>query len=230
MATKKGKKARKQLSTLLIKDHQENLAKSKDKEVTLSDDDHLFQLIRGVPTEMISRGGDEGVDYKPLKQKSISSVDTDRDEMKKNPITSRSQAWKRESPVDFVVTLMMTSDGNEPPDGGGSCKFGPVESPAESPRRASSESDSSSEDSSSSDSSGSAEEQARSSGQSNFSVGQSNLHESSSTNEKQKEPIKGILKSKTLKPNVTGQSNFSVGQSNFSVGQSNSEKTIFLSF
>jgi hypothetical protein len=32
MATKKGKKARKQLSTLLIKDHQENLAKSKDKE------------------------------------------------------------------------------------------------------------------------------------------------------------------------------------------------------
>ena len=91
--------------------------------MTLSDDDHLFQLIRGVPTVMISRGGEEGVDYKPLKPKSISSVDTDRDEMKKNPITSRSQAWKRESPVDFVVTLMMTSDGNEPPDCGGTCKY-----------------------------------------------------------------------------------------------------------
>ena len=40
---------------------------------------------------------------------------------------------------------------------------------------------------------------------------------------KRKEPIKGILKSKNLKPNVTGQSNFSVGQSN-------SGKTIFSSF
>ncbi len=101
----------------------------------------------------------------------------------------------------------------------------------------SSESETSSEDSSSSDSSESTEEQARSSsqsnisvGQSNISVGQSNLHESSSTNKKRKEPIKGILKSKTLKPNVTGQSNFSVGQSNFAAGQSNSEKTILSNF
>jgi hypothetical protein len=45
MATKKGKKARKQLSTLLIKDYKESLVSSKDKEVTFADDDHLFQLI-----------------------------------------------------------------------------------------------------------------------------------------------------------------------------------------
>ncbi len=41
----------------------------------VDDDDHLYHLIRGVPTVMISRGVDAaGLDYRPLKPKSFSSV------------------------------------------------------------------------------------------------------------------------------------------------------------
>jgi hypothetical protein len=79
MATKKGKKARKQLSSLLIKDLKESLEKGAGQSNSRTEKDeesHLFQLIRGVPTVMISRGENEGgPNYRPLKPKSISSVE-----------------------------------------------------------------------------------------------------------------------------------------------------------
>jgi hypothetical protein len=74
LATKKGKKARKQLSTLLIKDLKESLGNPKSDDPDKEDDSHLFQLIRGVPTVMISRGEKDGIDFKPLKPKSFSEV------------------------------------------------------------------------------------------------------------------------------------------------------------
>ncbi len=77
LATKKGKKARKQLSTLLIKDMKDSLGKvgQSNSKQEVDEDAHLYHLIRGVPTVMISRGVDAaGLDYRPLKPKSFSSV------------------------------------------------------------------------------------------------------------------------------------------------------------
>jgi hypothetical protein len=79
LATKKGKKARKQLSSLLIKDLKESFEKGagqSNSKADVDDESHLFQLIRGVPTVMISRGENEdGLNFRPLKPKSISSVE-----------------------------------------------------------------------------------------------------------------------------------------------------------
>ena len=54
--TKKGKKARKQLSSLLIKELGERRDSSKESNAKVTfeeDDNHLYQLIRGVPTVLI---------------------------------------------------------------------------------------------------------------------------------------------------------------------------------
>jgi hypothetical protein len=51
--TKKGKKARKQLSSLLIKELGEVNDSSKPKVTFEDDDNHLYQLIRGMPTVLI---------------------------------------------------------------------------------------------------------------------------------------------------------------------------------
>jgi hypothetical protein len=84
LATKKEKKARKQLASLLIKDLKESLEKGagqSNSKTEADEDSHLYQLIRGVPTVMISRGENEGgLNYKPLKPKSISSVEEIGDE------------------------------------------------------------------------------------------------------------------------------------------------------
>ncbi len=78
LATKKGKKARKQLSLLLIKDLKESFEKGagqSNPKTEIDEELHLYQLIRGVPTVMISRGENEaGLDYRPLKPKSIRGI------------------------------------------------------------------------------------------------------------------------------------------------------------
>ncbi len=51
-----------------MKDIQELSQKGGEKEKGPDDDDHLYQLIRGSPSVIISRGGNE-VDYKPQKPK-----------------------------------------------------------------------------------------------------------------------------------------------------------------
>ncbi len=53
LTTKKGKKARKQLSTLLIKEMKDDLAASGNKPDGDEDDSSLYQLIRGVPSVII---------------------------------------------------------------------------------------------------------------------------------------------------------------------------------
>jgi hypothetical protein len=66
--TKKGKKARKQLSSLLIKDLAEVNESSKPKVTFEEDDNHLYQLIRGLPTVLIV--GEESAqidDYVPVR-------------------------------------------------------------------------------------------------------------------------------------------------------------------
>ena len=68
LTTKKGKKARKQLSSLIMKDIQELSKKGGESEKGREEDDHLYQLIRGSPSVIISRGGNE-VDYKPQNPK-----------------------------------------------------------------------------------------------------------------------------------------------------------------
>jgi hypothetical protein len=78
LATKKGKKARKKLTSLLLKDLKEvGDEKAKDKDNDSDDDDHLFQLIRGVPTVVIKSKSNSCVDYVPVRQKSIHHPDQD---------------------------------------------------------------------------------------------------------------------------------------------------------
>ena len=74
--TKKGKKARKQLSSHLIKDLAEVKDSSKPKVTFEEDDNHLYQLIRGMPTVLIV--GEESDDYVPIRNNRSQSkmVDT----------------------------------------------------------------------------------------------------------------------------------------------------------
>ncbi len=66
LTTKKGKKARKQLSTLLIKELKDELASSEHDKGNYDEDSSLYQLIRGVPSAIISRGGSQFVnDFVP---------------------------------------------------------------------------------------------------------------------------------------------------------------------
>ncbi len=65
LATKKGKKARKHLTSLILKDLKEEGATSVKKKSKDSDDDeHLYNLIRGLPTVVI-RARDSCDDYIP---------------------------------------------------------------------------------------------------------------------------------------------------------------------
>jgi hypothetical protein len=78
LATKKGKKARKQLSSLLIKEMKESIGRDTEKlgQSNISEDEHLYQLIRGVPTVIIAREKNEdGPEYRPLQPQSISNWD-----------------------------------------------------------------------------------------------------------------------------------------------------------
>ena len=66
--TKKGKKARKQLSSLLIKELGEVNDSSKPKVTFEDDDNHLYQLIRGMPTVLIVGGKSAQIDeYVPVR-------------------------------------------------------------------------------------------------------------------------------------------------------------------
>ena len=62
-----------------MKDIQELSQKGGTKEKGPNEDDHLYQLIRGSPSVIISRGGNE-VDYKPLKPKYKTNVVEDDSE------------------------------------------------------------------------------------------------------------------------------------------------------
>jgi len=83
LATKKGKKARKKLTSLLLKDLKEDGGeKGKDKANDSDDDDHLYQLIRGVPTVMIKSNQNTKHDYVPVRQREVYNSDDDIDEDK----------------------------------------------------------------------------------------------------------------------------------------------------
>ncbi len=71
LTTKKRKKARKKLTSLVIKDVKETISSKSNKEVSFNDEDdsHLYQLIRGVPTVMILKG--ENDDYAPVRERKI---------------------------------------------------------------------------------------------------------------------------------------------------------------
>ena len=63
LTTKKGKKARKKLTSLLVKDVKASISSKMNPNVSFvkhdddeDDDDHLYQLIRGTPTVLILRG------------------------------------------------------------------------------------------------------------------------------------------------------------------------------
>ena len=92
LATKKGKKARKQLSTLLIKELKDEFASSEHNKGNDEDDSSLYQLIRGVPSAIISRGGSQVVnDFVPKRLK-----------------------YKQEgNATQFYVTLMMASSSDD---------------------------------------------------------------------------------------------------------------------
>jgi hypothetical protein len=142
LTTKKGKKARKQLSSLLMKDIRDSSNKSGDDKYN-KEDDHLYQLIRGVPFILISRGGND-VDYKPRRPNYTTDDDSDNDD-KFPPLTKReeemltnlynatnkyeaaiamqpeaarldkrSHAWKEKQHVDFTVTLTILAGSPDP--------------------------------------------------------------------------------------------------------------------
>jgi hypothetical protein len=95
LTTKKGKKARKQLSTLLIKEMKDDLAASGNKPDGDEDDSSLYQLIRGVPSVIISRGGSQFCnDFIPSRTKKVKYEQESND-------------------MQFVVTLMMASSSDD---------------------------------------------------------------------------------------------------------------------
>jgi hypothetical protein len=65
-----------------------------------SDDEHLYQLIRGVPTVIIARGENEdGLDYRPLPPQSISNWDLGEDDIDIEDLDlvspEKFETWKR---------------------------------------------------------------------------------------------------------------------------------------
>ena len=103
--TKKGKKARKQLSSLLIKELGERNESSKvsNEKVTFEEDDnHLYQLIRGVPTVLIV--GEECAqrdEYVPVRndRSQLKMVDN-----KQNGIMASTVEYLPISDLDRVIT------------------------------------------------------------------------------------------------------------------------------
>jgi len=113
LTTKKGKKARKQLSSLLMKDIQDMSKKGNATEKGQDDDDHLYQLIRGVPSVVISRGGNE-IDYIPQRPKYKTNVRNDSKDDRGDVPNNRPHAWKVEKNVDFTCTLMILAGSPHP--------------------------------------------------------------------------------------------------------------------
>jgi len=104
MATKKGKKARKQLASLLMKDIKAGgKAKAKDTGKNTDEDDHLYELIRGVPTVMINAKGDEFDDFVPRRNS----------KRKCEPYDSDEDNGSNDSHTSFTVTLMMTDEDDK---------------------------------------------------------------------------------------------------------------------
>jgi hypothetical protein len=99
LATKKGKKARKQLTSLLLKDLKEGgKEKSKAKGNDSEDEDHLYQLIRGVPTVIVKGDNTSFDDFVPVRESNIRDTD----------VTTVRRGGKKDDTV-FTVTLMMTN-------------------------------------------------------------------------------------------------------------------------
>ena len=110
LTTKKGKKARKQLSSLLIKEMKNELGEIGNQPNTDNEDSTLYQLIRGVPSAIISRGGSDFDDFIPSRN----------DQMKFVQECNTTQ---------FVVTLMMASSSSDDTD---TEEFFPRREPSES--------------------------------------------------------------------------------------------------
>jgi hypothetical protein len=73
LATKKGKKARQKLASLVASDIKDSMSTTLTSENDKDEDDRLYQLIRGVPTVMILRGEDgDTKDFIPINPKSNS--------------------------------------------------------------------------------------------------------------------------------------------------------------
>ena len=106
LATKKGKKARKQLTSLLLKDLKgEDKGKPKGKGNESDDDDHLYQLIRGVPSVIVKAKGETFDDFVPVRESMISDKD----------VKSIVRGGKINDTV-FTVTLMMANQRGEKDD------------------------------------------------------------------------------------------------------------------
>jgi hypothetical protein len=79
LATKKGKRARKHLTSLILKDlKEEGTTSAKNKSKDSDDSDHLYNLIRGVPTVVI-RARDSFDDYIP--RRGFEIVEEEPDEL-----------------------------------------------------------------------------------------------------------------------------------------------------
>ena len=113
LATKKGKKARKQLTSLLLKDLKERgKVKAQLKEDESEDDEHLYQLIRGVPTVVIKAPNPEADDFIPIRGVPTVIIKSDGDEFddfvpQKEPETceeymSEDDSGNREYYVDLI--------------------------------------------------------------------------------------------------------------------------------
>ena len=115
LATKKGKKARKKLTSLLLKDRKEDdKAKSKSKDDDSEDEDHLYQLIRGVPSVIVKNKDFAAEDFIP-KRGSV-SFDMDVDMVSESGERDRnSESSDAESnETVFTITLMMTNRKGDP--------------------------------------------------------------------------------------------------------------------
>jgi hypothetical protein len=102
LATKKGKKARKQLTSLLLKDLKEGeKGKVSPKGNESEDEDHLYQLIRGVPTVIIKAKEPVFDEFVPMREANVHDADVDgvdKGDMGHDTV--------------FMVTLMMTGPPN----------------------------------------------------------------------------------------------------------------------
>jgi hypothetical protein len=118
MATKRGKKARKKLTSLVIKDIKDSMT-SEGRSVAQNngqwadqndseEDSSLYRLIRGVPTGMILRGGKTKVDFVPIRNKSNSEEETTKpmSEDEWDDLISNSNAQDAILPDVFLVTLL----------------------------------------------------------------------------------------------------------------------------
>ena len=156
LTTKKGKKARKKLTSLVVRDIKDSLAKNNDQSKDGRDEDtSLYRLIRGVPTGIILRGEETKVDFVPKNPKSFREEFNSDDEAIYNEESSGNESMTSvegvgEKHTHFTVTLMISAREKSNSDSESS-SFG------YSPKRLEKSNDNSSEDSSSESSSDSTE-------------------------------------------------------------------------